>query len=74
MTEDQKIILSQFADMEKRLGETSIAVMAQHLVLCDLFPDFESRYLSQMASARVLGLKREFEHRISALLEKLHEK
>jgi predicted transcriptional regulator len=63
-------ILNLLADIEKDIGELSIAMIAQHSALCELLPDFESRYASKMANARVLHVKRAYEHRIRVLRER----
>jgi hypothetical protein len=62
-------ILRMVADIQKDIGELSIAMMAQHSTLRDLFPDFESRYASKEKDAAILRVKNEYEHKIRVLLE-----
>jgi hypothetical protein len=63
-------ILRMVADIEKDLGELTMALLAQHLALCELVPNFESNYQAQMGSARVLHVKNEYERKILVFLEK----
>jgi hypothetical protein len=62
-------VLKEFAQIQRSLSNLSISATARHLALCDLLPNFESRYLEHMGDAKVLRLKDEYEHRISILLE-----
>jgi hypothetical protein len=62
-------ILSQFADIEKRLGELFVLFKAQELALCDLLPDFEANLASSLESEKCWQLKLEAEHRMRVLLE-----
>ena len=62
-------ILRLVADIQKDIGELSIAMIAQHSALCDLVPNFENRYEAQMGYAKVLQVKRGYEQKIRVLLE-----
>ena len=60
-------LLNQFADIEQRLCDVSIAVAAQRLALQDAVPDFASKYRAHLVGTEVSALKSEFEHRIHSL-------
>lgn len=63
-------LLQSVADIQKDLGELNVAILAQHLALNDLLPEFENRYVEHLVDARTLQRKLEYEHRIRILLER----
>lgn len=62
-------ILNTLMDIEKELGEMSMAMAAQQMSMGDLIPNFEARYKEHLGSAQCLKLRREYEYRIRVLLE-----
>lgn len=72
-TKAAEAVLTQFADIEKRLGELFVLFKAQELTLCSLLPEFEPTFANSLGSDKCRQLKLEAEHRISALLKGLHK-
>ncbi|MFZ0909271.1 MAG: hypothetical protein WAN24_07335 [Candidatus Acidiferrales bacterium] len=62
-------ILNTLMDIEKELGELSLAMAAQQMSMGDLVPNFEALYKEHLGSAQCLKLRREYEYRIRVLLE-----
>jgi len=66
-------LLRHFTDIEQDLGEIILALKAQHLALCERFPDFEDIYRRKTKDKEYLKVKKDYENRI-AQARKAHRK
>jgi len=67
-------LLIMFADLLKEIGNSAVAIKAQHSALCDLLSGFESQYDLKAANASSRQTKHSFEQRIRVLLAKAGQK
>jgi hypothetical protein len=62
-------VLRMVADIQKDLGELAIAVQGHYLTLCELLPEFQSRYALKETDAMIQRVKHGYEQKIRVLLE-----
>ena len=69
---DKKIagILELFIEVEKELCESTVSIISLRLALETLVPGLSDEYKKHLAGPTSLQVRREYEQRIGALLEK----